>query len=62
MKNDKSVFVNIGASSHSNYDRAKADYYSTDESAITLLDKHHLLDKDISYWESACGGGDCLKS
>ena len=57
MKNNKSIFSCIGASSHSRYEREKHDYYSTDASAITLLDKHGLLDKDNVYWETACGGG-----
>ena len=58
MKNNKSVFANIGASSHSKYEREKDDYYSTDPIAITLLHKHNLLDKNMPYWETAVGGGD----
>ena len=57
MKNDKSVFVNIGASSHSETEREQHDYYSTSPLAITLLDKYNLLDKDVPYWETAVGGG-----
>lgn len=56
-RNSKSVFSNIGASNHSKYEREKNDYYSTDESAITLLHKHNLLDESVKYWETACGGG-----
>ena len=57
-RNSKSVFSNIGASNHSKFEREKNDYYSTDESAITLLHKHNLLDKSVKYWETACGGGE----
>jgi len=60
-RNDVSVFKNIGASSHSSYEREKNDYYSTDESAITLLHNHGLLDKDQPYWETAVGGGRLAK-
>ena len=56
-RNSKSVFSNIGASSHSKYEREANDYYSTDPLAIQLLHKHHLLDTDTRYWEPACGGG-----
>lgn len=56
-RNKKSVFSCIGASNHSKYEREANDYYSTDESAITLLHKHNLLDKDLPYFETACGGG-----
>lgn len=58
MRNNHSVFSCIGASSHSSYEREANDYYSTDPSAITLLDKYNLLDKDQPYWETAVGGGE----
>lgn len=61
VRNKSSVFANIGASSHSTYEREKNDYYSTDEEAIRLLHKYNLLDKDIPYWETACGGGRLAK-
>lgn len=57
VRNNQSVFSNIGASSHSKTVRELNDYYATDPSAITLLHKHNLLDKDVPYWETACGGG-----
>lgn len=57
VKNKKTVFSNIGASNHSNYEREKNDYYSTDPKAITLLHKYGLLDKDVPYFETAVGGG-----
>ena len=57
MRNSKSVYSCIGASSHSNYEREANDYYATDPLAITLLHKHGLLDKDVPYYETAVGGG-----
>lgn len=56
-RNKASVFKNIGASNHSSRERERNDYYTTDPLAITLLDKHDLLDKDVSYWEPAVGSG-----
>ena len=46
----------LGASNHTDYIRAKNDYYSTDPSSIRLLHKYDLLDKDKSYFETAVGG------
>ena len=60
-RNQKSVFSCIGASNHSKYEREANDYYSTDESAIRLLHKHNLLDSDVPYYETACGGGRLAK-
>lgn len=53
----RSVFTCIGATSHSIRERERNDYYSTDPLAIQLLDKHGLLDKEVPYWETACGNG-----
>lgn len=58
VRNSKSVFSNIGASNHSDIEREKNDYYSTDPIAVTLLHKHKLLDSSTIYWENACGGGE----
>lgn len=58
MKKFDTTFVTIGATNHNKVTkRDEHDYYSTDEIAITLLDKHGLLDKNVLYWETACGGG-----
>lgn len=51
----------LGATSHSDYKRAKNDFYSTDPSAITLLHQQGLLDKDKPYWETAVGNGTLSK-
>lgn len=56
-RNEGSVFRNIGASTHSKYEREKNDFYSTDPIAIQLLHKHDLLDSNVPYWETACGNG-----
>lgn len=55
-RSSSSVFSNIGASNHSNYEREKNDFYATDISAIDMLHKHDLL-VDGKYWECACGDG-----
>lgn len=55
--NELGVFTTMGASNHSKYPREENDFYATDPSAITLLDKAGLLDKNIPYWECACGDG-----
>ena len=47
----------LGASNHTDYERAKNDFYSTDPLAIQLLHKHQLLDTDKNYWETAVGNG-----
>ena len=49
---------NIGASTYSTMPRITNDYYATSPQAITLLHKHHLLDKNTPYWECAVGGGE----
>ena len=57
MSNLTNTFTTMGASNHSKYPREENDYYATDPLAISLLDKHNLLDKSVDYWECACGGG-----
>lgn len=51
------AFITVGGSRNIKKPRSLHDYYSTDASAITLLDKHGLLDKNVLYWETACGAG-----
>ena len=61
MVGNKKIRIHgLGASNHTNYRRAENDYYSTDPSAITLLDKYNLLDKDKPYFETAVGVGGSL--
>ena len=54
---NRSVFKCIGATSHSTRERERDDFYSTDPLAIQLLHKYDLLDKEVPYWENACGNG-----
>ena len=56
-KSVSSVFTGIGSSAHTDKLRSKNDFYVTDPSAIVLLDKQGLLDKNDCYWECACGNG-----
>lgn len=56
-RNKSSVFVNIGASSHSKSKREEHDYYTTDPLAITILHRNGLLDNNNSYFDFCCGGG-----
>ena len=57
MRNNKSVYSTLGASSHSKTDRAEYDYYATAPIAIdVLLDEGGvILDKKV--WECSCGEG-----
>lgn len=50
-------YARRGMGCASEYPRAKNDFYSTDPLAITLLDKNNWLDKNVDYWECACGDG-----
>lgn len=53
--NRKSTFVILGASSHSDNERAESDYYATEPKAVEELLKVEKFDSVI--WECACGGG-----
>ena len=57
QKSRCSVLTGLGSSAHTDQIRSKNDFYVTDPSAIVLLDKQGLLDKNDSYWECACGNG-----
>ena len=59
-KNIKGVYSTMGASNHSERERERDDFYSTDPLAITLLHRNGLLD-DCEYWECACGNGNLSK-
>jgi hypothetical protein len=50
----KSVFRNIGASNHSEYEREQYDYYATEPKALELLLE---LETFNNVWECACGEG-----
>ena len=53
--NSKSTFSCLGASNHSDKDRADYDFYATHPSAIDKLTDYVVLTSPI--WECACGDG-----
>lgn len=53
--NRNSTFTCLGASNHTDHDRAEYDYYATDPKAAELLLE---VEPDLTYiWECACGEG-----
>lgn len=54
--NNKSTFVTLGASNHSDRPRQEHDYYATSPKAIDLLNTIMPL-SGVGVWEPACGGG-----
>lgn len=57
--NKTSVFKTLGASSHSEMERAENDFYATDPKAVKELLKKETFNKNI--WECACGEGHISK-
>ena len=55
----ESVFINLGASNHSKYERQSEDYYATDPIAVKLLLEVEPQLNNI--WECACGEGHLAK-
>ena len=59
--NKKATFVTLGASNHSEHEREKHDFYSTDPSTLEIFLKMFLeRDKNTlsnEIWECACGQG-----
>ena len=55
----ESVFINIGASNHSKYERQEEDFYATDPIAAKLLLEVEPQLNNI--WECACGAGHLAK-
>lgn len=53
--NYHSIWKTIGASSHTNEERQKDDYYATDPIAVDKLLMVEMPNRSI--WEPACGGG-----
>lgn len=51
--NSKSIYCTLGASSHTNKERQKEDYYATAPKAAELLLELENFNKNI--WECACG-------
>lgn len=57
--NKKSVWATLGASNHSDKERASHDYYATDPKAVEMLEQAFPLHRKI--WEPACGAGHLSK-
>lgn len=53
--NKKSIFTTLGASSHTQGERERYDYYATEPKAAKLLLELETFNKNI--WECACGEG-----
>lgn len=51
--NSKAVYSTLGASNHSNENRATHDYYATDPTAMTLLLEKETFNNNV--WECAAG-------
>ena len=58
--NDKSVFVTLGASNHTNRERPWFDYYATPVTAITKLLKKYPI-PNLPIWECASGENSLVK-
>lgn len=59
--NKKSTFVILGASNHTDHERAEYDYYATEPKAIDALLEVETFDKNIPIWENCCGEGHLSK-
>ena len=59
--NTKSTFINIGASNHSESERAEHDLYCTSPEAIDALANAGKLPKNKNVWECAAGLGHLSK-
>lgn len=59
MGNKKTTFVTLGASNHTDHDRAEHDYYATEPIAADLLCGVERFDGGI--WENCCGEGHLSK-
>lgn len=57
--NSHSIYVTLGASNHTEKDRAYKDYYATEPKATELLLAEEAFSKKV--WEPACGGGHMAK-
>lgn len=57
--NNKSIYMTLGASNHTDKEREKNDFYATDSIAIDALLEKAVLSQNL--WECACGAGDLSK-
>lgn len=54
--NNKSIWMALGASNHTDKERQAEDYYVTDSKALELFAPHFAIHKKV--WECACGSGE----
>lgn len=54
--NKQSAFVTLGASNHSNTERAEHDFYATDRNSVRLFLDRFRLHRNV--YECSCGTGD----
>ena len=61
--NKNSTFSTLGASNHSNYERAERDFYATSPVAIKELYNKYWEEVGFSnsIWECSCGNGHLVK-
>lgn len=57
--NSKATFTTLGASNHSNHDRAEHDYYATEPKAMDFLLQVESFTGTV--WENCCGEGHLSK-
>lgn len=57
--NKTTTWATLGASNHSDYERAENDFYATSPEAIDELFK--VIEKPTEVWECACGAGHLSK-
>lgn len=56
--NSKAIYTTLGASNHSDYARAKHDFYATEPDAVSALFSQTDFFKRVNkVWECACGAG-----
>ena len=59
--NNKTIYSTLGASNHSDSERAENDYYATDPNAINYLLIDGKAELNHCVWEVACGEGHLSK-
>lgn len=57
--NQKSTYITLGASNHTDKEREVNDFYATESKAIDALLEKAVLSHNL--WECACGAGDLSK-
>ena len=57
--NNKSIWMALGASNHTDHERQNEDFYATDPKALELFYPKFPLHRKV--WECACGSGELSK-